>query len=301
MTPTSALAPEDLDALLAAYAIDALDADERVLVDAYLKSHPEAQQDVFAYRRAAARLCSTDGPSPHVWDRIATQIQTSDPVARVVDLDERRRHPYRLTKLIAVAAAITSIAGTAVALSGSDHAPTRSAVTPSAQLRQAADAALTTTGAQHGAVHSANGPATVALVLLPSGAGYVLAATAMDTKQGYRLIAVTAAGPVIIALIDRRPPIAFQLPPNTTAILLETVADLRALGDQLVPPLTPVGGTPTTAVPLPTTAGNGAPFSVPGTSLPAITLPAITLPPAPPTTVTIVTTPTTSSITLPEG
>ncbi len=72
---------EEVDALLAVYALDAVDGDEQTLVEDYLEMHPEAQWDVASLRRLAEGLRSTNGPRPEVWERIAAQLQFSSPVS----------------------------------------------------------------------------------------------------------------------------------------------------------------------------------------------------------------------------
>ena len=71
-------ATEELDSLLGAYALDALDADDRARIDAYLERDADARAEVDELRETAASLAlmpasSLDAP-PELWERIAGAI-----------------------------------------------------------------------------------------------------------------------------------------------------------------------------------------------------------------------------------
>ena len=55
------LTPDELDELLAAYALDAVDDDERAQVDAWIARTPRARRDVDELRETASMLTSTFG------------------------------------------------------------------------------------------------------------------------------------------------------------------------------------------------------------------------------------------------
>jgi hypothetical protein len=70
-----ALTPDELAELLAAYALDALDDDERAMVEAQLARDPEAAEEARELRIAASLLASTGGPPPDgVWERLEQAI-----------------------------------------------------------------------------------------------------------------------------------------------------------------------------------------------------------------------------------
>ena len=65
----------DLDELLGAYALDAVDADERRRVDDYLEINPRASAEVQAHREVATMLAFTGMDAPDdLWGRIAGEI-----------------------------------------------------------------------------------------------------------------------------------------------------------------------------------------------------------------------------------
>jgi len=69
----------ELDALLGAYALDALDAAERAAVDAYLERVPAARAEVDELLEATALLASArvdpERAPPSLWSRIAEQVE----------------------------------------------------------------------------------------------------------------------------------------------------------------------------------------------------------------------------------
>jgi hypothetical protein len=262
--------PDEMDALLALYAIDALDDQERQLVTAFLGEHPEARTEVAAYIRAASRLRSSSGPSPEVWARIAERIHADghdphadrladlpEPGATVIVLDDHRRTRTGLLRIAAAAAAIASLAGTAAALSGGITGSNPPATTaPASSIAAQAAQALTAPGAQRGTVTAADGRASATLVVLPSGRGYVL--DLEGHRAGYQLFALTPNGPVIVAVLGESTPIAFELPPGTSSLVVDRT-----------PPDTT--GSPGTTPGVPTAGGPGTPSG--STSIPDPTLP----------------------------
>lgn len=103
--------PADLDDLLGAYALDALDRDERARVDAYLTANPAARREVDELRETAAMLALApvdhEAAPPELWDRINSAIATTDePVDELAVVRARRRSvPLRIVAPVAAAAA----------------------------------------------------------------------------------------------------------------------------------------------------------------------------------------------------
>ena len=68
----------ELDSLLGAYALDALEPDERARVEEYLARNARARNEVDEMRESAAALAlapaGTEAAPPAVWDRIAGEI-----------------------------------------------------------------------------------------------------------------------------------------------------------------------------------------------------------------------------------
>jgi anti-sigma-K factor RskA len=66
--------------LLGAYALDAVDRDEVILVEEYLRQHPEAADEVRSYREVAAWLGYSSSVAPEgLWDQIQSSLEESAP------------------------------------------------------------------------------------------------------------------------------------------------------------------------------------------------------------------------------
>jgi len=292
--------PADLDELLPAYALGAIDESEHDDLEAYLAEDPDAAAELSALRRTAARLRSPSGPRPEVWDRIAAQLtaepsvveEESRPAPAVVvpfERPHRRRVPLRVA---AVAATLTLTTGVAAALTlRHDDPPPRTPVVTEApvdaDVAAAADAALTTPGAQRGTV-DADGGASAAVVVLPSRRGYVLSVDGLRGKA-YGLFAAMPAGAVLVAtLTGEALPIAFVLPAGTLGLeLVDLVSgvlpEAGPSGDSTTAPAPADGSTaPATTPDAPAVGGGETPVPAPPVTSP-LTPPSpdglITLPP----------------------
>ncbi len=138
----------DLHHLAAAYALDALDADERAAFEAHLSESAVSRADVRAHRETAAALGSTVEAAPppglkaSVMDEIARTRQLA-PAASSGSVDElasarRRRNPIGAWAIAAAAAVALFVAGIVVAGQfGGDSFEDRAAAvlaTPNAQI-----------------------------------------------------------------------------------------------------------------------------------------------------------------------
>jgi anti-sigma factor RsiW len=103
----------DIEELLGAYALDAVDDDEARQVEAHLRECPRCRAEVAAHREVAALLISSSThPVPDgVWDRIAAELgEVPPPVPIEVAFGERRAPRRGVLTGLAVAAAIALIA-----------------------------------------------------------------------------------------------------------------------------------------------------------------------------------------------
>ena len=84
------LTPAEMDELLGAYALDAVDADERDQIDQYLEENPRARAEVTEHREVAAMMSLAGGQAPDgLWDRIADEL-APDPTGAVRSCDSSR-------------------------------------------------------------------------------------------------------------------------------------------------------------------------------------------------------------------
>ena len=70
----------EIEELLGAYALDAVEADEREAIEEHLRSCPRCRAEVDAGREVAAGLAQTGAPAPpELWERIAATLEGDAP------------------------------------------------------------------------------------------------------------------------------------------------------------------------------------------------------------------------------
>jgi anti-sigma-K factor RskA len=190
----------ELDELLGAYALDAVDDDERRRVDDYLEINPRAAAEVQAHREVATMLAFTGMDAPDdLWGRIADEIGEQAPplgpeLARVISFDEhpRRRRIAAVAPWLMSAAAAAVIAFVAIGLADSADAPNEPLATAVDVARADRDS-LTTTLVAEGTEASAEA------IIDQDGHGYVLARDlpTLPDGQTYQLWGVVDTGDVI--------------------------------------------------------------------------------------------------------
>ena len=123
--------PDDIEELLGAYALDAVDPDERRVVEAYLATNPRARAEVDQHREVATLLAFGGADAPEgLWDRIASSIEEQEleapspgpELAKVLPHQRRSRRRWWLGAL--AAAALVAIVGLSVALVTKDDGST---------------------------------------------------------------------------------------------------------------------------------------------------------------------------------
>ncbi|MEY2404008.1 MAG: hypothetical protein QOD38_1559 [Acidimicrobiaceae bacterium] len=109
---------DELQELLGAYAIDAVERDEAAAVDAHLLECPRCRAEVAELREMAALLAHSGADAPDgVWDRISSSLTETPPPLRL----EVRRPRQRLASIVtfAVAAAVIVVLAISVQRLGS--------------------------------------------------------------------------------------------------------------------------------------------------------------------------------------
>ncbi|HZP28648.1 MAG TPA: anti-sigma factor [Acidimicrobiia bacterium] len=222
------LSDQEMEDLLAAYAIDAVDDDERALVERYLATHPDAAAEVQSFRHAAAFLAYTGGPVPDgVWDSLAPALadrrRRVEAAAGVVPLPSRRPQSEpmpdsptvrgarrgRWLAAAAVAAIVAAGAAVAVVVADSGSGPSRYD-----ELAAAARAARREPGAREVTLASSEGTALAHVVLLRDGRAYLSSdLPALEAGRTYQLWALRdGEQPRSLGVIGRDPRVvAFEI------------------------------------------------------------------------------------------
>jgi anti-sigma-K factor RskA len=215
--PKDPIDPE-LDALLGAYALDALDRSERARVDAYLRVNARARDEVDEMRESAASLAATQTDTgaapPEVWDQISRAIDAESPRPPSVpshdpydEVAERRAHrSWRgidWAAVFAAAAAIVALALVAQVMSLTRRLDDARGIGEKAAAA-GFDRAGHAHGARHGALSSTDGTQVARVVLLPDGSGYFKndGMTPLDKDHTYQLWAVSGSADHPVAVSE---------------------------------------------------------------------------------------------------
>ncbi len=273
----------EIEELLGAYALDAVDEGEALVVEEHLATCPRCRAEVAAHREVAGLLGNAGGEPPAgLWDRVAGELalelseqpeapglltvrlgglgaaedrptaEGGGPVASVSAATRRRARRVSIASLSlgALAAALALVVGLLSAkVSNLDQQVTdiRTAVTTNGVAQQAA---LAVADPQHRAVElsSPAGPRRALLAVLPSGQAYWIttgALQALRADQTYQLWAEVDGRIVSIGLLGRAPTdVPVLVTPNMTKFMVTAE---------------PLGGTPRPTSPV---VVSGVPSSV---------------------------------------
>ncbi len=218
---------DELAELLAAYALDAVDPGEAVLVEAHLGTCPRCAAELDAHRDVVGRLGDLGGDAPReLWDAIASQatvppgvdtaVLTAADLA-VADRDAgarpHRRAPRRraLAACAAVLAGVVALAIVAMAVrigTLDGRVGSLRAVAEARGLTEAAQAALLDPAARRVALDGPHGEGMLAeLVVVPGAHSFLVDSTLrpLGPSETYQLWAVRATGPVSLGLLGADP------------------------------------------------------------------------------------------------
>ena len=218
-------ATEELDSLLGAYALDALDPDDRVRVDAYLEHDAAARAEVDDMHETAASLAmlpaeTMDAP-PELWDRIAGAIAAERAATAALELG---RDVGELDELAAAAAAAIVVVVLAAQVSSLHGQLNRAHQLGPAAMAAAFDRAAKTDGARETGLTTGSGATLARVVLLPDGTGYLRGdhLAPLPSDRTYQLWAVTgdAKKPVTVS--------AGVLGPDPQAVSFRASGPVRA-------------------------------------------------------------------------
>ena len=208
----------EVEELLGAYALDAVDDDEARQVEEHIAGCPRCGAEVAAHREAAAVLAGGGAAPPGLWERIAAELQLESPTgpAPVPTLGaagrpaRRRWLPAAAAALMAVAAALAIVVGLLAArVSDLDHqvGAVQSALAGQSALAQAFAATL---DPRHRQVRltSASAPVSAELILEPgAGVAFFVPGRLADlpADRTYQLWSLVGGKPVSVGLLGARP------------------------------------------------------------------------------------------------
>ena len=205
--------PNEIEALLGAYALDAVSDDERREIEAYLATDPRAREEVAQHREVASMLAFTGAPAPEgLWDRIAASLEESPPpaevsLAPVTRLAAERARRRRWTRLVAAGAAAAAVA---IGLLTAEVVDLNNKVDSAAvrdPIEQGAQQALKDPKARVAHLASADGRYDVLAAVRPDGTGYLVPHKLPPAAEGhtYQLWGILDGKPISLGLLGREP------------------------------------------------------------------------------------------------
>jgi hypothetical protein len=224
------LTPDEITELLPAYALDAVDDDERAAIDAYLDAHPDERATVADLQMTASMLAHTGGPPPEgVWERLESIISTTPPPLRVVPpavlippstpAPQTARPDRRWRWLAAAAAVVALVFGGLWLVERGDGGGGTAGDTASL-----AATAATAPGSRHATLMNDDGTALATAVVTTDGAGYLTSELPpAPAGHTYQLWGITRTGTISLGVLGRDPgTVSFQAAGPTTSLAITT-------------------------------------------------------------------------------
>jgi hypothetical protein len=211
---------DDANELLAALALNAVDSDVALELEAHVATCPRCQSELDGFRAVAASLGNSVEPLPEgLWSNISSQLweRKGDelalpelvlPSADVIAITSSRRGVSRRTKTAFGAlsfAAAASIIALSVGLTGA-NSQVRNLQTALAS-RSAVTAALATPGHQLVNLSNSAQQPIAQFVMLPDGTGYLVKSRmpVLGSGQTYQLWGIVKGSPVSIGVMGNSP------------------------------------------------------------------------------------------------
>ncbi|MFY9784103.1 MAG: anti-sigma factor [Acidimicrobiales bacterium] len=228
---------EQVSELLAVLALDAIDDEERLVLEAHVATCPRCQSELDSLREVAGALGNSVEPLPeHLWSSISSRIYEdrgdATPPLALIDNDPRasrnvlRRsrasHLARTLALpIAVAAVIVAVLAFQLVSADQRDSNLQSALNASSSSQVAA--ALKTPGHELVNLKGSADQNLAKFVLLPDGRGYLMNSKlpTLSDQQTYQLWGIIGGKAISIGLMGRSPiHVAFTIvgPPNPTEL-----------------------------------------------------------------------------------
>lgn len=202
--------------LLGAYALDALEDDERVQVEDHLRDCGACRAEVTEHREVVAYLAPGWARAPEgVWDRIAGSLEEAPPPLRmppapVLPLERARRRvsPLRLVAAAAAVAAVTVGGVLGLKVVDDERRPRDLASqAPAAELDRTVKAALADPTARRIELVSTDQRLRADTVLLPDGTGYLVSSNLPELGAGrtYQLWALVGTSKISVGVLGTKP------------------------------------------------------------------------------------------------
>ena len=202
------MTPHEIESLLGAYALDAVDDEERREIEAYLAVDPRARAEVEMHREVATLMAFSGAAAPEgLWDRIAGSLEERAPepgpeLAKVLPARRRRRWSTAVLVGAAAAAAVAAAAITVAAVREPD--PARATLDSMAQVF---DRAMADPDATRVVLRSEDDAQRAVAVLQPGGLGMISLRDLPDLgpERTYQLWGVIDDEVISLGVLGNRP------------------------------------------------------------------------------------------------
>ena len=211
----------EADELLGAYALDAVDGEERADFEAHLTSCPRCRVELDALREVAAAMGTTvERPPESLWPKIAGSVGGGAPPSRVrppvppplrgspADRSSWARRAGRRQSLVLGALATAAVVVALVLGLSLAHADRRIGQLQSAARRPAPVAeALATPGHRLVELRTSSQAEVARLILVPDGRGYLVSSALPSLGGGrtYQLWGIVGRTPISLGLLGSSP------------------------------------------------------------------------------------------------
>ena len=209
---------EEIQGLLGAYALDAVEAAERAAVEAHLAECLRCRAEVSEHLETAALLAAGGAQAPDaLWERISGELEGPIPL----EGRRERRAPVRWLTAAAAAVVIAAVGFLSVeVIRQRNELEQLAASSQEATLVRAANAALLDPDARRFQLTSEDG-VIVDAVILPEGTGYIVSDNLrpLPRTRTYQLWALGEGQPISAGVIGPNPSVAaFSAPPDASGL-----------------------------------------------------------------------------------
>lgn len=220
---------DEAQELLAAHALDAVEPDEAERIEEHLRDCPRCRAEFNAHLETAAVLGNShDEPPVELWDRLSAALDDAPPP---LDLSRYRKPPTRtalVLRVASIAAAIAAVVGLAtVTIQQRRDIDRVESALEEKSLASAALAAFANPEGRRASLQTADGAVDLRAVVLPDGAGYLVADRILTLPAGrtYQLWAMVDGKPISAGVLGRTPAVtAFHVSDRTRALAVSVEA-----------------------------------------------------------------------------
>lgn len=191
------LTPEEIEGLLGAYALGAVDDEEHAIVEAYVAEHPDAAAELEQLQDASVWLAVSGAPaSRELWDKISA-VTAPEPVPLRARDRAQPSHRNRWALAVAASLAFVIAVGVSVVVTRDDDPSARS------ELAAAISDAQFSSSARRINLQSPTSNASAEAVILRDGTGFLVSADLpkLDPERTYQLWAVNGATTVSLGVL----------------------------------------------------------------------------------------------------